>query len=42
VWVRALEYEEASRIARRALEAESAAEVQSLARPLRNLLDDSG
>jgi phosphoenolpyruvate-protein kinase (PTS system EI component) len=41
-WVRALEHAEASRIALRALEAESAAEVQSLARPLRNLLDDAG
>jgi multiphosphoryl transfer protein len=41
-WVRALDYEEASRIALRALEAESAAEVQSLTRPLRGLLDDAG
>lgn len=41
-WVRALDYEEASRIALRALDAESAAEVQSLTRPLRRLLDDAG
>jgi|HubBroStandDraft_4_1064222.scaffolds.fasta_scaffold02381_8 phosphoenolpyruvate-protein phosphotransferase len=41
-WVRALDYEEASRIAHRALAAESAAEVESLARPLRLLLDDAG
>jgi hypothetical protein len=41
-WVRALDHEEASRIALRALEAESAAEVQSLTRPLRGLLDDAG
>ncbi|HVC40684.1 MAG TPA: putative PEP-binding protein [Candidatus Saccharimonadales bacterium] len=41
-WVRALDYGEASRIARRALEAESAAEVESLERPLRLLLDDAG
>jgi len=41
-WVRALDHEEASRIALRALDAESAAEVQSLTRPLRGLLDDSG
>jgi phosphoenolpyruvate-protein phosphotransferase len=41
-WVRALDYEEASRIARRALAAESAAEVESLERPLRLLLDDAG
>jgi phosphoenolpyruvate-protein phosphotransferase len=41
-WVRALDYEEASRIARRALAAESAAEVESLERPLRLLLDDTG
>src|SRR5580704_7720211 len=41
-WVRALDYEEAAAIARRALEAESAAEVESLERPLRSLLDDAG
>jgi phosphoenolpyruvate-protein phosphotransferase len=41
-WVRALDHEEASRIALRALDAESAAEVQSLTRPLRGLLDDAG
>jgi phosphoenolpyruvate-protein phosphotransferase len=41
-WVRALDYGEASRIARRALNAESAAEVESLERPLRLLLDDAG
>ena len=41
-WVRALDCEEASRIALRALDAESAAEVQSLTRPLRALLDDAG
>jgi phosphoenolpyruvate-protein phosphotransferase len=41
-WVRALDQGEASRIALRALEAESAAEVRSLARPLRSLLDDAG
>jgi phosphocarrier protein FPr len=41
-WVRALDYGEAARIASRALDAESAAEVESLARPLRSLLDDAG
>jgi phosphoenolpyruvate-protein phosphotransferase len=41
-WVRALDYGDASRIALRALEAESAAEVVSLTRPLRSLLDDAG
>jgi phosphoenolpyruvate-protein kinase (PTS system EI component) len=41
-WVRALDFEEASRVALRALDAESAAEVQSLTRPLRGLLDDAG
>ncbi len=41
-WVRALDYEEAADIARRALEAESAAEVETLERPLRSLLDDAG
>jgi phosphoenolpyruvate-protein phosphotransferase len=41
-WVRALDYEEAAAIARRALEAESAVEVESLERPLRSLLDDAG
>ena len=41
-WVRALDCEEASRIALRTLDAESAAEVQSLTRPLRALLDDAG
>jgi len=41
-WVRALDYSEAARIASRALDAESAAEVESLARPLRSLLDDAG
>jgi phosphoenolpyruvate-protein phosphotransferase len=41
-WVRALDYEQAAAIARRALDAESAAEVESLERPLRVLLDDAG
>jgi phosphoenolpyruvate-protein phosphotransferase len=41
-WVRALEYEEVTAIALRALEADSAEEVQSLVRPLRALLDDPG
>ena len=41
-WVRALNYEEAAETAYRALEAESAAEVESLERPLRSLLDDAG
>jgi phosphoenolpyruvate-protein kinase (PTS system EI component) len=41
-WVRALDHGEASRIARRALHAESAAEVEALERPLRVLLDDAG
>jgi phosphoenolpyruvate-protein kinase (PTS system EI component) len=41
-WVRALDYEEASAIALRALRAESATEVESLERPLRALLDDAG
>jgi phosphoenolpyruvate-protein kinase (PTS system EI component) len=41
-WVRALNYEEAAGIANRALGAESAAEVESLERPLRSLLDDGG
>jgi len=41
-WVRALNYGEASGIAYRALDAESAAEVESLGRPLRSLLDDAG
>ncbi len=41
-WVRALNYEEAAGIAYRALDAESAAEVESLERPLRSLLDDAG
>jgi phosphoenolpyruvate-protein phosphotransferase len=41
-WVRALNYEEAAAIAHRALDAESAAEVESLERPLRSLLDDAG
>ncbi|MFZ0180410.1 MAG: aldolase/citrate lyase family protein [Candidatus Dormiibacterota bacterium] len=41
-WVRALNYEEAAEIAYRALDAESAAEVESLERPLRSLLDDAG
>jgi phosphoenolpyruvate-protein kinase (PTS system EI component) len=41
-WVRALDYSEAATIARRALDAESAAEVESLERPLRALLDDAG
>jgi phosphoenolpyruvate-protein phosphotransferase len=41
-WVRALDYEEAATVARQALGAESAAEVESLARPLRCLLDDAG
>ena len=41
-WVRALDYERAAAIALRALDAESAAEVESLERPLRLLLDDAG
>ncbi|MFI5285370.1 MAG: phosphoenolpyruvate--protein phosphotransferase [Candidatus Dormibacteria bacterium] len=41
-WVRALNYEEAAAIARSALEAESATEVEALERPLRLLLDDAG
>jgi phosphoenolpyruvate-protein phosphotransferase len=41
-WVRALDYEQAAAIALRALDAESAAEVESLERPLRLLLDDAG
>ena len=41
-WVRALNYEEAAGIAYRALDAESAAEVELLERPLRSLLDDAG
>ena len=41
-WVRALDHEEAAAIALRALHAESAAEVESLERPLRLLLDDAG
>ena len=41
-WVRALDYEELATVARQALDAESAAEVESLARPLRCLLDDAG
>jgi hypothetical protein len=41
-WVRALDHGDASRVALRALEAESAAEVRSLTRPLRSLLDDAG
>ena len=41
-WVRALDYSESARIARRALNSESVAEVESLARPLRVLLDDAG
>jgi phosphoenolpyruvate-protein phosphotransferase len=41
-WVRALDYEEAKAITLRALHAESAAEVESLERPLRALLDDGG
>ena len=41
-WVRALDFEDAAAIARRALDAESAVEVESLGRPLRSLLDDAG
>jgi phosphoenolpyruvate-protein kinase (PTS system EI component) len=41
-WVRALDHGEAAAVARRALDAESAADVQALARPLRRLLDDAG
>jgi len=41
-WVRALDFDEASSVALRALNAESAAEVESLSRPLRALLDDAG
>jgi phosphoenolpyruvate-protein phosphotransferase len=41
-WVRALDYGEAAAVALRALNAESAAEVESLERPLRSLLDDAG
>ena len=41
-WVRALDFVEATTIARRTLHADSAAEVELLARPLRALLDDAG
>jgi multiphosphoryl transfer protein len=41
-WVRALDFAEAASIARRALDAESASEVELLERPLRALLDDAG
>jgi phosphoenolpyruvate-protein phosphotransferase len=41
-WVRALDFVEATTIARRSLDAESAAEVELLARPLCSLLDDAG
>ncbi len=41
-WVRALDFAEAATIARRALDAESASQVELLARPLRALLDDAG
>ena len=41
-WVRALDKGEAAAIADRAVEADSAAEVEALARPLRRLLDDAG
>jgi phosphoenolpyruvate-protein phosphotransferase len=41
-WVRALDYKESATVARQALGAASAAEVESIARPLRCLLDDAG
>ncbi len=41
-WVRALDYDELATVARQALGAESAAEVESLAGQLRRLLDDAG
>ena len=41
-WVRALDFAEAATIARRALDAESASQVELLERPLRALLDDAG
>ena len=41
-WVRALDFAEAATIARRALDAESATQVELLERPLRALLDDAG
>jgi phosphoenolpyruvate-protein phosphotransferase len=41
-WVRALDHGQAAALALRALRAESAAEVESLERPLRALLDDAG
>jgi phosphoenolpyruvate-protein phosphotransferase len=41
-WVRALDFDAAAAIALRALEADSAAEVESLVRPLQTLLDDAG
>jgi phosphoenolpyruvate-protein phosphotransferase len=41
-WVRALDFAEAATIARRALDAESAGQVELLERPLRALLDDAG
>ncbi len=41
-WVRALDFAEAATIARRALDADSAAQVELLERPLRALLDDAG
>ncbi len=41
-WVRALDFAEAATIARRALDAESAAQVELLERPLLALLDDAG
>jgi len=41
-WVRALDFAEAAAIARRALDAESASQVELLERPLRALLDDAG
>jgi multiphosphoryl transfer protein len=40
-WVRALEFEAAAAVALRAVAAGSAAEVESLGRPLRRLLDDA-
>jgi phosphoenolpyruvate-protein phosphotransferase len=41
-WTRLLDFDTCAAVARRALGAESAAEVESLQRPLRSLLDDAG
>ena len=40
-WVRALDHGEAQTVARRAIDAESAAEVQALTRSLRRLLEET-